>query len=127
MDRRNELVIADCGKCKAQMNKGQRQALGCGYEPPIDRARLTMWSPPTGKVGYSGPNATVCAGYSTSLPEVIETAIARRHWEKSQLQMACDGEQPTEETRTMVLILDGAFADVKNWAQTPSKDGGGQE
>jgi hypothetical protein len=25
-----------------------------------------------------------------------------------------------------VLILDGAFADVKNWAQTPSKDGGGQ-
>jgi hypothetical protein len=106
-------------------NQQQRQSLGCGYEPKHPTLPVMMWSPPGSKCGYSGPRATVCPGYSTNLPEIIETAIIRRHWEKGSIVAACGGENPTEEQLAMVLVLDGAFADLKHWACTPSKDGGG--
>ncbi len=84
----------------------------------------SVGSPPLSACGYSGPEPTVCPGYTTSLPEVIETAILRRHWEKGCVAAACGGE-PTEEQLMAILIIDGVFADVKHWAMTPAKDGGG--
>ena len=107
----------------------QRRYLGCGYEPPLTGVRLTMWSPPVprhdGGVGYRGPEPTVCAGYTTSLPEVIEAAVIRRHWDKGQVVAACGGAMPTEEMLSSILVVDNAFAEVRNWASTPEKDGGG--
>lgn len=125
MASRNDLAIADCTKCKQMNTSERRQYLGCGYEPPIDRVHLTLWQPPNGPKAYHGPDATVCAGYTTRLPEVIETSILRAHWENGSLRDACGGEQPTEETLALVLILSGSYNSLQRWMMTPSKDGGG--
>lgn len=125
MGSRNDLAIADCTKCKKMNSREQRQYLGCGYEPPIDRVRLTLWSPPSGSKAYSGPDPTMCAGYTTRLPEVQETSLLRLHWENGSLRDACGGELPTEETLVLVVILQGAYNSLQRWMMTPAKDGGG--
>jgi hypothetical protein len=124
MASRNGLAIGDCDKCKQMSSREQRQSLGCGYEPPIDRVRLTLWQPPSGPKAYRGPDATMCAGYTTRLPEVIETSILRAHWDKGSLRDACGGA-PTEETNLLVLLLSGAYNSLQRWMMTPAKDGGG--
>lgn len=123
MSKRGELGISDCATCKATQPRAVRQALGCGYEVPVER--LTLWSPPLGEKAYRGPSPTMCAGYTTTLPEVVETSLHRAHWDKGSLVAACNGDQPTEETLYSVLILAGAFNEVEQWLMTPSKDGGG--
>ena len=105
------------------MSKAQRQSLGCGYEPEPDRLPVVPWSPPD--KFYGGPAPTVCAGYSCNLPEVVETAGVHPHWEKGSIVAACGGEQPTEEMLVAVTLLNVACSEVKHWASTPTKDGGG--
>lgn len=118
MGSRSELVIADCTKCK-EMNPPQiRQTLGCGYEQPIDPARLTMWRPPAAFRG----ELTVCAGYSTKLPEVCETQLLRAHWTRGNLSAACE---PTEDVLDAILILEGSSNSVQAWCYKPAAEGGG--
>lgn len=124
--REQKLSVADCDKCKAMNPKMQRQYMGCGYEPRLTGVRLTMWRPPSGEVGFRGEDATVCAGYTTSLPEVQETALARIHWEHGSIRDACDGQRPTEEMLGSILILEGQYNAVRRWITTPQKDGGGR-
>lgn len=99
--------------------------MGCGYEPPSDRVRLTIWQPPPGneRVGFRGPALEVCGGYTANLPEVIEVAIARAHWKHGALALAC--ETPTEQLMHAILILDAEYSSLEGWLMTPSKDGGG--
>jgi hypothetical protein len=103
----------------------QRRYLGCGYEPPIDRVRLTLWQPPVGKVGYNGPDPTMCAGYTTNLPEVLETGVARMHWSKGNASVMADGDQPSEDLLNAIIVLEGEYNAMQHWMLTPSKDGGG--
>lgn len=109
MNRRNELGISNCDKCKKMNSQAVRQALGCGYEPPVDAT--TIWQPPTGK-----PKLTVCAGYTVHLPEVYETQLARAHWSTGNLACALGGETPTEDLLNAIVILEGANNDVQRWA-----------
>lgn len=124
--RRNELGISDCSTCKTMNPATQRQYLGCGYEPPLDRVRLTLWQPPSGKIG-SKTEATVCAGYTTNLPEVREVALMHRHWSTGNLEMGLCGAKPTEELMALIVVLDSEVNGVDVWRMTPSKDGGGAE
>lgn len=123
--RRNDLGIADCEKCKKMTTQTQRQFLACGYEPPSDRVRLTIWQPPGGKAGYEGPPATICAGYTTNLPEVVEATIARVHWSKGNAAIIADGEQPSEDLLNAIVVLESEYNALQHWIMTPSKDGGG--
>ena len=126
MGRRKLIGIDDCGRCRETTGRAQRQALGCGYEPPADdRIHLTVWQPPGGERGYRGDPLTVCAGYSCNLHEVIEAAIARKHWEHGAIVPACDGELPTEELLNSILVLDTESSALEGWLMTPAKDGGG--
>jgi hypothetical protein len=104
----------------------QRQSLGCGYLPPADRVHLTLWQPPSNERGYKGPPLTVCAGYTASLPEVIETSIARAHWKVGAIVAACDGEMPSEDLMNSILVLDSESGAVEGWLMTPVADGGGR-
>lgn len=122
MANRQELAISDCDKCKAMMTKEQRQSLGCGYEPKHERLPVVVWSPPSGRNAYSGPAPTICPGYTTSLPEVIEAAITRAHWLKGNVD-ATDDQR--EDLLNAILVLDAAYNGVQHWMMTPSKDGGG--
>ena len=112
-DRKGDLVIGDCAKCKASLPQAQRQSLGCGYEPSA--SAVAMWSHP----GYTGPAPTVCPGYSTSLPEVLETAVARLHWSKGQ------NIGDSEDLKDAVLIMEGSYNELQAWLMKPAKDGGG--
>lgn len=106
--------------------KLQRQALGCGYEPPTDRVHLTLWQPPSGKRGYKGPDLTACPGYTANLPEVTEACIARLHWKVGAIVAACDGETPTEDLLNSIVVLDSEYNAVEGWMMTPVEDGGGR-
>ena len=120
--RRGELAIDDCKRCKKTTGREQRIALGCGYEPPADdRVHLTVWQPPSGDKGYSGPDLTVCAGYTCNLPEVNEIAIARLHWSKGNMPV----HATAEELLDAIVILDNAYNQLQVWLMTPAKDGGG--
>ena len=101
----------------------QRQLQGCGYLPLHPLAR--PWS--GYHLGYRGDPATVCPGYTTSLPPVIEIAIARHWFSRGELSMFCDGERATDALKTGVNILDGAIAEMIEWRSTPKSKGGGAE
>jgi hypothetical protein len=97
----------------ATQSKQTRQHLGCGWEQPIGKA--TPWSPANLKSEWKG-EATVCAGYTTKLPEVIEIARARVHAKEfGGLRDFCD-ENPTDLLRHGVEILEGASNECQGWA-----------
>lgn len=126
MNRRAPLGIADCSKCKEMTPQLQRQYLGCGYEPPLDdRTRLTMWQPPMGENAHRGKGATMCAGYTTKLPEVREIQLASVHWETGNIGSVFGGAPPTEDLVTGLVWLKGARNEVQNWKSTPKDEGGG--
>lgn len=109
--------------------KIERQHMECGYEPrlPDDkRKHLMIWQPPSGgeRVGYKGPKLTTCAGFTTKLPEVLETAYYRAHWKEGALEQACDGK-PTPHLMGSLLVLDSQFNALEAWLMTTAADGGG--
>lgn len=123
MSRRGALAIDDCKRCKMTTNQAQRQSLGCGYEPRSDRVHLSVWQPPSGKNGYSGPPLTACAGFTCNLPQVVETAMARVHWSKGNVAVL----NPTEELLDCIVILEGQSNQLQAWLTTPAKEGGGMQ
>jgi hypothetical protein len=106
-------------------NQMSRQSLGCGYEPPLPAGsvRLALWQPPD---AYRGATPTVCAGYTTKLPEVHEAQMARAHWNTGNLGVALGGELPTEDLLSFIVILEGASNEVQRWCMKPVTDGGGR-
>ena len=74
----------------ATLSTDSRIEIGCGFEQRSAFARPAI--PPGFDAGPTtaehprGPRApTVCPGYSTHLPEVIEIAHAYRHWKEGTL------------------------------------------
>jgi hypothetical protein len=117
-ERKNH-YLTDCGKCKKMQTRQTRQVLGCGYEPAIADPR--PWSRANLDADWQGKE-TLCPGYTTSLPEVIEIARARVHWkEGGGLRDFCN-EPITEQMRLGVEILEGASNECQGWAmKNPEK------
>jgi hypothetical protein len=118
--------LSDCGKCMQTQPRERRQLMGCGYEPSAPMAS-TVWQPSTSKLGYRHKRPTVCAGYLTRRPEVLEVARAHAHWEKGSLAVFCGDDKPSDEFLACIELLDAELAAVKSWMMTPKKDGGGRE
>ncbi len=118
--------LSDCDACMNATNQTIRQAMGCGYEPvPPPTLAINTWC----HQAVRRPDPTkaypiVCAGYTCKLPEVIEIARARKHWDKGQLETFCDG-QPSELAVIAVEILDGQMNECEHWLMKPAADGGG--
>jgi hypothetical protein len=102
-----------------------RQYLGCGYEPVLDVATMCIPVTPWTHQGFSGEPATVCPGYTCSLPEVLEVARARLHWSKGQLVLFTGGDMPSANLLRGIEILDGESHRVEAWLMTPKEKGGG--
>jgi hypothetical protein len=83
--------------------------------------RLTVWQPPGGAVGYSGDPLTVCAGYTTNLPEVTEVSVARIHWGKGNASIL----PQSEDLLNAIVICEYAHSQMQRWLMTPSEKGGG--
>jgi hypothetical protein len=96
-------------------SKIARQGWACGFEPPAPPSVSVMpWQPPQGSNAYQHGRVTVCAGYTTNLPEVVETSKAHALAKLGALDAFCGGP-PTPEMLESILILDGAYSDVRTW------------
>jgi hypothetical protein len=106
--------------------EAQRQLLGCGFLPPPEQSKrrhVRLWQ--GGSLpNYKGPETTVCPGYSTTLPEVIEVVRAHRHWSKGNLPVA--DREPADPFVAAIEILDSALGEFQSWGMTSEKDGGGR-
>ena len=103
-------------KCETCMDRNPletRQILGCGYEPPPDERLRSVARIPT--LLGSSTDPTVCPGYSTRLPEVIEVARARLHWSKGSLREFVGGN-PTDALVMGIEFLEGANNECEGWA-----------
>lgn len=106
-----------------------RQSMGCGFEPAL--GEYGGWEPPSGKLGFRQNKKlvqlpTVCPGYSTNLPEVLEVVRAHRHWQKASLRDFCGGE-PNEALLIGIEVLESEINATQNFEMTPEKDGGGRK
>lgn len=101
-----------------------RQSWACGFELADPRVPVMPWS---GGYGYEGEAPTVCAGYTTSLPETIEIARAWRWWKAGQLSVFVDGAAVSQELKRGIEIFDGAVHTFDRWKMTPASKGGGAE
>lgn len=117
--------LLDCTKCRAQHPRLVRQMMKCGWEAPLDVATLSIRPEAWRHVAYEGDPPSTCAGYACSLPEVIETARARHHWNKGALAAFTRGEMPSENLLRAIEILDGESHRVESWLATPRDKGGG--
>jgi hypothetical protein len=110
-----------------KQSKQTRQAMGCGYEVPARELAPQPWSPSSMSRTWRG-DVTVCPGYSTSLPDVLEVCRARVHWEKNAaaFEAFCEGD-PTEQMLAAVEILEGSVNEVTAWVSTPRSEGGGRD
>jgi hypothetical protein len=97
----------------------QRQLSGCGYLPQPDervRAYVNLSAP----LGCKA-EVTMCPGYSTGLPEVIEASRGRLHWSKGNLREFTAG-QPTESLMIAIEIIEGASNEMQSWCiKNPEK------
>jgi hypothetical protein len=101
----------------------QRRLMACGYEPPVEGARA--WTHPGQEPRFEGdPIATVCPGYTTKLPAVIDVAIARLHWQNGELAGYARGE-PSEQLMSSIAAYDASSNEMQRWLLTPKSEGGG--
>ena len=108
-----------------------RQTWGCAYEPPPSESvrRLVQIPAPNGCKERAATDEepafpSVCPGYTTRLPEVIEIARARLHWSKGAITAFCQG-QPRGALLAGIEILEGASNEAQLWAmENPVKKGG---
>jgi hypothetical protein len=117
--------MASCETCQLELSVESRQLAGCPWAPAVPARSLALvraWS----GLGYAGAPPTTCPGYTTQLPEVIETARARHHWLRGNLAALCGGPAP-DALLERIEILDGAARELDAWSVTPRSKGGGAE
>jgi hypothetical protein len=84
-------VARSCEECKRTVNVETRQAMGCGWERPVADAR--PWIPESwAERNGPGWSLTVCPGYTTELPCVLEIVAAHAQWKHGTLTEYLDGE-----------------------------------
>ena len=106
----------------ANLSSEKRQELGCGFEP-LPTEILRPFCQPASPRGYSGPAPTVCPGYSTSLPEVLEIARGHTHWKVGSLR-DYTGDRPSAAMMRGLEIFAGAVGELERAVLTPFAKGG---
>lgn len=96
-----------------------RQSYRCPYAPlGLDERYIRVPIP----AAYSGEPLTACPGYSTSLPEVIESARLWRHWDRADVRAMTGGDWPTEAATIAIEVFDDAVNKHRAWcADNPVK------
>jgi hypothetical protein len=83
-----------------------RRTMRCGSIPTDKHVPDGGWQPETFDL-------ETCAGYTTSLPDVLDVQWAYPHWAEGQLTIACDGEQPPRSLVAGCAVLKGAANDFE--------------
>lgn len=96
----------NCEECRRNVTAAIRQDLGCVYEPRIERPG-SVWAPQSWI--DRGVATTVCPGYTTSLPAVVEVIDAHAQWKAGYLTEALDGEAPSSVALECLTALEGGI------------------
>lgn len=117
--------MLDCTACQKNTTAQERSVMACGFEPPPPSAQ--PWAPP----GLSWPDKpdgaqggpSVCAGYSTTLPEVREVTRAHVHWAdgRGTLRDRYGGQDPTEVLLDGLELLQGSIWELDAWLTRPKE------
>lgn len=75
-----------CESCRGYLVESQRREWNCGFEPVPLRTGVAPTPP-------RAPGATVCPGYTTSLPEVGEAARALGWADRGMLKEFYSGDE----------------------------------
>jgi hypothetical protein len=107
-------LLADCDRCMRATTRLQRQAIGCGYEPPAPKGlAVGTWR----HEGDASPHEqTTCPGYTTRLPDVVYVSRARLHWSMGELGTFLGGEPPSEALLLALEILEVESRRAESWA-----------
>jgi hypothetical protein len=92
-----------------------RQLLGCGFAP-LPAGHLLKFVRAPRPAGYEGDDPTVCPGYTTSLPEVIEIARARFHWKNGGPAAIGITDWVNHPLAIGIEILEGAANESERWS-----------
>lgn len=99
-------VYGNCTECLEHFTRHQRAGMHCGYLP--ERERYGRPLQPVCSV-----EASVCYGYSTSLPEVQEAHRALSWRKDGALAEYLGGRMPTPVLRDAMDILSSAIAETQ--------------
>lgn len=114
----------DCDECLEQNSERVRGAYHCaylprrlwtgyGFMPPRDwPPRLQKDPEETQTQYYRRCRALACPGYAIRLPQVIETALLFRWFDKGSLRDAMGGRPVTDALRQALDVFSGEIAAV---------------
>ena len=108
----------DCSRCQELVTKEARARWNCGLLKPSERIGPGFPAP-----ADWGESSEICPGYLVTLPQVIETARARVHWEKGLLKERYEGQNLPGVLFDCIEILSGAVSDVESFATRSARDG----
>ena len=114
--------LRDCKTCMNQRSVESRQQMGCGYEKPSPFASPwvhTAFKRPA-DADPEKPYPTVCAGYTTKLPEVIEVARAHFHSERETF-VSLIGKRATPHLMTGIELMASEVNAVQTWSMRPKE------
>ena len=103
----------NCASCLSAVAPAARALWNCGHLP---RLPLNVGQYPL-PLAAERPASDTCPGYTTSLPQVHETARAYGWLERGQIREFCGGEQPTDAMIDCLDILGGSVGESLAAAQ----------
>lgn len=110
--------LLTCERCMQCNDYQMRRFMKCGYLDDSEHLNGSFWQP-------DAFDLTVCAGYSTTLPEVVDAVTNYHHYDTGQLRDACDG-QPSPVLLQALSLLKGAVLskDAYRMKEQAKKNGG---
>ena len=114
----NAREYLDCSRCLESVPEIGRARWNCGLMAPADRLGPGFPTPPG-----AGVSSDICPGYLITLPQVVETARARLHWERGCLSDRYEGEPLTGLLFDCLEILQAAIGDLESRAMNEASNG----
>ena len=99
---------ANCEKCKIRCSRRVRASWGCGWLPESERYGVLRHR--------DSPEATICVGYTTRMPRVLEAARALVWRNDGVLRDMYDGEPLTDVLRNSLDIMAAEVRRVEKYA-----------
>ena len=98
-------------------NEPMRAAMSCGWMPAEARTGESCWMPD------DGAELTVCAGYTTRLPDVIDVTQQFYHWEAGALDHVCPAGVPKPLLTGLTIYKNAGEARSAYRVRNMKKDG----
>lgn len=109
---------ANCTLCLRDFSRHERRCFGCGF---LDRSEwLCDGEGPLGSKLVEEP-VSVCAGYTTSLPEVLEANRALTWRKDGALSEYLDGERPKPMLKDAMDLLASAVSEAMSEVRREAK------